>query len=84
MQQPNPGWGLRNNLYEPPGLVSLADCKTLLYGGSSQQSLKTKVSRNQPNLKDRWILVESRPELIIRRGQAQFETKDHEALTGLP
>lgn len=38
----------------------------------------------QPNPKDRWILVESRPELIMRRGQVQFKTKDHGALAGLP
>ena len=78
VQQPNPGWGLGNNLYEPPGLVRPADCETQLYAGSPQQSLKTEASRNQPNAKDQWILVESRPELIIRRGQAQFKTKDHE------
>nr|YP_010472364.1 hypothetical protein N4L43_pgp145 [Pleurosigma intermedium]UVG41975.1 hypothetical protein [Pleurosigma intermedium] len=84
VQQPNPGWGLGNNLYEPPGLVRPADCETQLYAGSPQQSLKTEASRNQPNPKDRWILVESRPELIMRRGQAQFKTKDHGALAGLP
>ena len=84
VQQPNPGWGLGNNLYEPPGLVRPADCETQLYAGSQQQSLKTEASRNQPNPKDRWILVESRPELIMRRGQAQFKTKDHGALAGLP
>ena len=84
VQQPNPGWGLGNNLYEPPGLVRPADCETQLYAGSPQQSLKTEASRNQPNPKDRWILVESRPELIMRRGQVQFKTKDHGALVGLP
>ena len=84
VQQPNPGWGLSNNLYEPPGLVRPADCETQLYAGSPQQSLKTEASQNQPNAKDRCILVESRPELIIRRGQAQFKTKDHGALAGLP
>ena len=85
VQQPNPGWGLgNNNLYEPPGLVRPADCETQLYAGSPPQSLKTEASRNQPNPKDRWILVESRPELIMRRGQAQFKTKDHGALAGLP
>lgn len=84
VQQPNPGWGLGNNLYEPPGLVRPADCETQLYAGSPQQSLKTEASRNQPNPKDRWILVESRPELTMRRGQAQFKTKDHGALAGLP
>ena len=83
VEQPNPGWGLGNNLYEPPGLVRPADCETQLYAGSPQQSLKTEASRNQPNPKDRSILVESRPELIIRRGQAQFKTKDHGALAGL-
>ena len=81
VQQSNPGWGLGNN---PPGLVRPADCETQLYAGSPQQSLKTEASRNQPNPKDRWILVESRPELVIRRGQAQFKTKDHGALAGLP
>ncbi len=84
VQQPNPGWSLSNNLYEPPGLVRPADCETQLYAGSPQQSLKTEASRNQPNRKDRWILVESRPELVIRRGQGQFKTKDHGALAGLP
>ena len=53
MQQPNPGWGLENNLYETPGLVRPADCETQLYPGSPQQSLKTEASRNQPNPKDR-------------------------------
>ena len=80
----NPGWGLPNGLYEPPGLVRPTDCETQLYAGFPQQSLKTEASRNQPNPKDRWVLVESRPELVIRRGQAQFKTKDHGALTGLP
>ena len=84
VQQPNPGWRLRNNLYEPTGLVRPADSETQLYAGSPQQSLKTEASRNQPNPKDRWILVESRPELIMRRGQAQYKTKDHGALVGLP
>ena len=84
VQQPNPGWGLGNNLYEPPGLVRPADCETQLYAGSPHQSLKTEASRNQQNPKDRSILVESCPELIIRRGQAQFKTKDHGALAGLP
>lgn len=84
VQQPNPGWGLWNNLYEPPGLVRPVDCETQLYAGSPQQSLKNEASRNQPNPKDRWILVESRPELIMRRGQAQFKIKDHGALAGLP
>jgi hypothetical protein len=79
----NPGWGLRNNLYEPPGLVRPADCETQLYAGSPEQSLKTEASPNQPNAKDRWILVESRPELRIRRGQAQFKMKYHGALAGL-
>lgn len=84
IQQPNAGWGLEHDLYKPPGLVRPADCETQLYAGSPQQSLKTEASRNQPNPKDRWILVESRPELIMRRGQAQFKTKDHGALSGLP
>lgn len=85
VQQPNPGWGLpAQGLYDPPGLFRPADCETRLYGGSPPQSLKTEASRNQPNPKDRWFLVESRPELIMRRGQAQFKTKDHGALSGLP
>lgn len=42
VQQPNPGWGLRNNLYEPPGLVRPADCETQLYAGSPQQSRNVK------------------------------------------
>jgi hypothetical protein len=41
VQQPNPGWGLRDNFYEYPGLVRLADCETQLYAGSPQQLLKT-------------------------------------------
>jgi len=84
VQQPNPGWGLQNNVYEPPGLVRPTDCETQLYAGSPQESLKTEASRNQPNPKDRWLLVESRPKLVIRRGQAQFKTKYHGALAGLP
>ena len=84
VQQPNLGWGLGNNLYEPPGLVRPADCETQLYAGSPQQSLKTEADRNQPNPKDRSILIESRPELIMRRGQAKFKTRDHGALAGLP
>lgn len=79
VQQPNPDWGLRNNRYESPALVRPVDCETQLYAGSS---LKDEVSRNQPHPKDRFILVESRPELIIRRGQAQSKTKG--ALAGLP
>jgi hypothetical protein len=54
-----------------------------LYAGSPPQSLKSEASRNQPNPKDRWFLVESRPELLMRRGQAKFKTKDHGALAGL-
>jgi len=84
IQQPNAGWGLEHNLYNPPGLIRRGDCETQLYAGSPTQSLKTEASRNQPNPKDRWILVESRPELIIRRGQAQFKVKDHGAVAGLP
>ena len=81
----NPGWGLQNNnIYNPPGLVRPADCGTQLYGGSPTQSLKTWEDRNQPNPKDRWFLVESRPELVMRRGQSKFKTKDHGALAGLP
>ena len=84
MQQQNPGWRLENNKPESPGLVRPADCETKLYAEYSQQSLKTEASRNQPNPKDRWILLESRPPLVIRRGQARFKTKDHGALVGLP
>lgn len=80
----NPGWGFQNNLYDPPGLIRPADCETQLYEGSPTQSLKTWEDRNQPNPKDRCILVESRPELVMRRGQSQFKTKDHGALAGLP
>jgi hypothetical protein len=60
------------------------DCGTQLHAGSPSQSLKTWEDRNQPNPKDRWFLVESRPELVMRRGQSKFKTKDHGALAGLP
>jgi len=80
----NPGWNLPRGLYDPPGLVRPVDCGTGLYAGSPTQSLKTWADRNQPNPKDRWILVEGRPELVLRRGQSQFKTKDHGALAGLP
>ena len=80
----NPGWGLGTGPYQSPGLVRPADCLTQRYAGSPPQSLKTEASRNQPNRKDRWILIEFRPELVVRRGQAQYKTKDHGALTGLP
>ena len=82
--QPNFGWGLPKGLYDPPGLVRPADCGTQLHAGSPTQSLKTWEDRNQPNPKDRWLLVESRPELVLRRGQSKFKTKDHGALAGLP
>ena len=82
VQPPNQGWGLPNNLYEPPGLVRPVGCGTELYAGSYSQ--KTEADRNQPHPKDKWILLESRPELVVRRGQAQFKTKDHGALAGLP
>lgn len=81
---PNRGWGFPNNLYDPPGLVRTADCGTQLHAGSPPQSLKTLESRNQPNSKDLRVLVESRPELILRRGQSKLKTKDHSALAGLP
>ena len=80
----NPGWGLPTNLYNPPGLVRPADCETQLYAGFPTQSLKTWEDRNLPNPKDRWILVKSHLELVIRRGQSKFKTKDHGALAGLP
>ena len=72
----NPGWGLAGGMYDPPGLVRPIDCGT--------QSLKTWEDRNEQNPKDRWFLIESRPELVMRRGQSKFKTKDHGALTGLP
>ena len=81
---PNPGWGLPRGLYDPPGLVRPGDCGTQLRVGSPSQSLKTWEDRNQSNPKDRWFLVESRPELVMRRGQSKFKTKDHGALAGLP
>lgn len=62
---PHPGWGLPNNLYDSPGLVRPVDCETQLYAGSPTQSMKTWEDRNQPNPKDRWILVKSRPELLM-------------------
>ena len=80
----NPGWGLPGGLYDPPGLVRPVDCETQLHAGSPTQSLKTWEDRNEPNPKDRWFLVESRPELIMRRGQSKFKPKDHGALAGLP
>jgi hypothetical protein len=82
--QPNPGWGLPEGLYNPPGLVRPVGCGTQLHAGSPTQSLKTWEDRNQPNPKDRWFLIESRPELVMRRGQSKFKTKDHGALAGLP
>lgn len=82
--QTNPGWGLPDGLYDPPGLVRPADCRTQLNPGSPTQSLKTWEHRNRPNPKDRWVLVGSRPELVMRRGQSKFKTKDHGALDGLP
>lgn len=69
---------------KPEGLVRSAYCGTQLYAGSPTQSLKMWEDRNHPNPNDRWFLVESRPELVIRRGQSQFKTKDHGALAGLP
>ncbi len=80
----NPVWVLPNGLYDPPGLVRPDSCMTKLDAGSPTQSLKTWNDRNQPNRKDRYFLVESRPELVMRRGQAKFKTKDHGALAGLP
>ena len=80
---PNPGWGAGHNLYQEPGLVRPSDCNTRLYAGVPEQSLKTEAARNQPHTRDRWMLVESRPELITRYGQAKFKTKDHGALAGL-
>ena len=82
--QQNPGWGLPNGLYNPPGLVRPVDCGTQLHAGSPTQSLKTWEDRNKPDSKDRWFLVGSRPELVMRRGQSKFKTKDHGALAGLP
>jgi hypothetical protein len=70
--QQNPGWGLPNGLYNPPGLVRPVDCGTQLHAGSPTQSLKTWDDRNQPDSKDRWFLVESRPELVMRRGQSKI------------
>ena len=80
----NPGWGLPGGLYDPPGLIRPVDCGTQLHAGSPTQSLKTWEDRNYPNPKDRWFLVESRPKLVMRRGQSKFKTKDHGALAGLP
>jgi len=82
--QQNPGWGLPNGLYDPPGLVRPVDRGTQLHAGSPTQSLKRWEDRNHPNPKDRRLLVESRPELLMRRGQSKFKTKDHGALSGLP
>ncbi len=65
-------------------MVRPRDCRTQLHAGSPTQSLKTWEDRNQPNPKDRSFLVESRPELVMRRGQSKFKTKDHGALAGLP
>ena len=78
----NPGWVLPRGLYDPPGLVRPGDCGTQLHAGPTQ-SLKKWEDRNQPNSKDRWFLVESRPELVMRRGQSKYKTKDHGALAGL-
>lgn len=84
VQQPNPGWGLPNGLYDPPGFARPGDCGTQLHAGSPTQSLKTWEDRNQPNPKDRWFLVESRPQLVMRHGQSKLKTKAHGALAGLP
>ena len=46
--------------------------------------MKTWDDRNQENPKDRWFLVESRPQLVMRRGQSQYKTKSHVAIAGLP
>jgi hypothetical protein len=79
----------RNLIFGKPNIDQFS-CRRLsmfdsqLYAGSPTQSLKSEASRNQPNPKDRWFLVESRPELVMRRGQAQFKTKDHGALADLP
>lgn len=79
-----PGWGLPGGLYDLPGLVRSVDCGTQLHARSPTQYLKTWEDRNDPNPKDRWFLVESRPELVMRRGQSKFKTKDQGALAGLP
>lgn len=73
----NPGWELQqNNLSNPPELVRPADCETQLYPGLPPKSYKTWADRNMPDPKDRYILVESHLELVIRRGQAHDKTKD--------
>ena len=80
----NPGRGLSDDRYDPQGLMRTAYCQTQLYAESAPQSLKSEFSRNQPNPKYWWFIVESRTELIMQRGQSQFKTKYNGALAGLP
>ena len=76
-----------NNFYNSrPHLVRPSDCgisSTALSASGPTQSLKTWESRNEPNEKDRVFMVETRPELTMRRGQSKHKTKDHGALAGL-
>jgi len=75
----NIGWGFKES-----ELVHAKDPETQLYAGSKQQSLKTEASRNQPNPeKDKEILIDSRPKLVIRYGQAKYKVKAHGALAGI-
>nr|YP_010282935.1 hypothetical protein MKT70_pgp100 [Nitzschia ovalis]YP_010282998.1 hypothetical protein MKT70_pgp037 [Nitzschia ovalis]ULD15699.1 hypothetical protein [Nitzschia ovalis]ULD15762.1 hypothetical protein [Nitzschia ovalis] len=79
--QPNVGWGMGIDIYyDSPG----KHVETQLYAGVPEPSLKTEADRNQPHPKERWIWIEARPELVIRRGQGKYKLKDHGALAGLP
>lgn len=63
-------------------LVRSGDCETQLYPGSTEQSLKTEADRNMPTKKDLCILVESRPELVMRYGQSKYKVKPYGAIAG--
>ncbi len=85
----DPGWGLPpHNLYQDnPRLVPPRDCNSQLFAGLKGHPpicLKTEADRNKPHPLDRYITVDSHPEIVVRRGQGQFKTKDHGALAGLP
>lgn len=81
INKPNQNYKLQKNVGK---LVPHIDYKPRSSRGRLKRSSKTEVSRNQSDSKDRFISIRSRPKLIIRRGQAQFKTKDHGNLANLP